>query len=142
MTSVPPHELAWAAGFMEGEGTVRINAITRRNKGALLVSTVNTDEALIDWFQARWPGYCKPAPGRPGRRDAWVWTIAANVARDFLVAIRPYVVSGRMLERIDLAVRWQELKAVHWRHRDEAWAEEHFALYLYSAELNARGVPA
>lgn len=136
-------ELAFAAGFMEGEGTVRINAITQRNKGALIVSAVNTDRELIDWMQARWPGSCKPATGvQPGHTPGWVWTVAANVARDFLVSIEPFVVSDRMRERIRLAVRWQELKAVHWRDRDDEWAHEQFDLYCYSAELNRRGALA
>lgn len=134
-------DLAFAAGLMEGEGTVRINAITKRNKGALIVSCVNTDRELIDWLNDRWPGYCKPATGlRPEQRQAYVWTIAANQALAFLEAIEPYVVTTRMRERIAMARRWQALKAVPWRQRDDAWAEAHFNDYLWAAELNRRGV--
>lgn len=140
---IPTYELAFAAGFMEGEGTVRIAAMTRRNMGVLHVSAVNTDESLIRWLHERWQGYCSPATGlRADQRPALVWTIAARAARDFLVAIEPYVVSQRMRERIDMARRWQELKEIHWRHRDEQWAEESFTLYLLSAHLNRRGVAA
>jgi hypothetical protein len=83
-------ELAWAAGLFEGEGTVRINVPTRRNCGALLVSVVNTDREVIDFFQRRWPGYMKTAH-RPSlrHRPAWVWVVAAHRAAAFLGAIRP-----------------------------------------------------
>lgn len=139
--TVPLAELAFAAGLMEGEGTVRINAITKRNKGALAVSCVNTDSELIDWLHDRWGGYCKPATGLgPRQRPAFVWVIAANQALSFLEAIEPHVVTTRMRERIAMARRWQALKAVHWRDRDEAWAEAHFVEYLWAAELNKRGV--
>jgi hypothetical protein len=134
-------ELAFAAGFMEGEGTVRINRPTQRNKGHLVVSTVNTDESLIAWFQERWPGYCKPATGlRPDQRPAWVWTIAARRALAFLEQIEPFVVSWRMHERIETARWWQRIKSKHWRYRTEADFEESFACWHWMAHLNARGV--
>jgi hypothetical protein len=136
-----PTELAFAAGLIEGEGTVRINKPTRRNRGALLVSCVNTDRELIEFLQTRWPGYCKPATGlRPDQRPAFVWTIAARRALEFLDAIAPYVVSERMRERIATARWWQEIKAKHWRYRVEADYEEAFNCFHWMRELNARGV--
>ena len=134
-------ELGFAAGLMEGEGTIRINAFTKRNKGALIVSCVNTNRELIDFLQDRWPGYCKPATGlSPRQRPAFVWTIACRRALAFLEEIEPYVVSERMLERIFTARWWQEIKSVHWTRRDEAHAEESFGAFHYMYHLNERGV--
>lgn len=134
-------ELAFAAGLMEGEGSVRINSLTKRNKGALIVSCVNTDKELIDFLQERWPGYCKPATGlRPNQRPAFVWVIAARQALSFLEEIEPYVVTLRMRERIETARWWQEIKAKHWSRRTEEDAEESFNCWHWMRELNARGV--
>jgi len=130
-----------AAGLMEGEGTVRINQPTKRNKGALLVSMVNTDFELIDWMQARWPGYCKPATGlRENQRPAMVWVIASLRALAFLEQIEPFVVTTRMRERIKTARWWQGIKAKHWRYRTEADYEEAFNCFHWMKELNACGV--
>ena len=61
-------ELAIAAGLMEGEGTVRINKPTRRNRGHLIVAITNTNRDILDWMQARWPASYRPAGGlRPAR---------------------------------------------------------------------------
>lgn len=138
---IPSHELAFAAGLMEGEGSVRINAITKRNKGALIVSMTNTNRQLIDWMNSRWPGYCRPMSSQqPNRKPAWVWAIAANQALAFLESIEPYVVSDRMKERINTARWWQRIKAKHWRYRTEADFEESFNCWHWMAELNRRGV--
>lgn len=134
-------ELALAAGLMEGEGSVRINRPTRRNKGHLVVSLVNTNREIVDWFQSRWPGYCKPATGlREGQRPAWVWTIACRQALAFLREIAPYVITWRMRERIQTATWWQEIKAKHHAYRTETDYEEAFNCFHWMGELNARGV--
>lgn len=136
-----PTELAFAAGLMEGEGTVRINKPTKRNKGHLVVSCVNTDRELIDWLQTRWPGYCKPATGlQPNQRQAYVWTIAARKALAFLEQIEPHVVTTRMRDRIETARWWQRIKAKHWSYRTEDDFEQSFNCYLWMGELNRRGV--
>lgn len=134
-------EFAFAAGLIEGEGTVRISKPTQRNTGHLVVSCVNTNRQLTDWLQERWSGYCKPATGlRPEQRPAFVWTIAARRALAFLEAIEPYAVSDRMRERIETARWWQQIKSKHWRDRFEPDFEESFNCYHWMRALNKRGV--
>jgi hypothetical protein len=126
---------------MEGEGTIRINKPTKRNKGHLAVSCVNTNFELIYFLQDRWPGYCKPAGGLDPERQkpALVWTIAANKALAFLEEIAPYAVTERMKERIATARWWQQIKAKHWQYRAEADYEEAFNCFHWMRELNHRG---
>lgn len=136
--------LAWAAGLFEGEGCIRINKATKRNLGHLVVSVTNTDFQVIDFFQARWPGYMKSAAGlRPDQRPAWVWVYAARKAAAFLAAIRPFIVRDIVKERIDCALRFQAGKSKPGATRvtDEYRAEQ-FAAYLWMKELNVRGVTA
>ncbi len=134
-------ELAFAAGLLEGEGCVRIAAFRKRNHGALEVSVVNTNRQLVEWLAERWPATLKDASVGPGRRPAWVWRIAARRALAFLEEVEPFVISGRMRERIATARWWQQLKAKHWSHRREADRQEAFECWLWMAELNGRGKP-
>lgn len=134
-------ELAFTAGLMEGEGTVRINRPTGRNKGHLVVSCVNTDTDLIYWLHERWSGYCRPATGlRSDQRPAMVWVIAARQALSFLEQIEPYCISWRMRERIATARWWQQIKAVPWQRRNEDHSAETFSCAMWMYELNRKGV--
>lgn len=140
-------ELAWAAGLFEGEGTVRINKPSLRSWGAVCVSVVNTDRQILDWFQARWPGYMKAATGlQPNHREAWVWVIAARQAIAFLRELRPFIVRDAVREKIDHAIAFQEQKrnGVRWMEPAEryAYAEDQWNAYWWMAELNKRGVNA
>lgn len=141
MSSFTIAELAFVAGLMEGEGTVRINAPGGRNRGILAVSCVNTDSQLIHYLQERWPGYCKAATGlRPQQRPAMVWVVAAQKAIAFLGEIEPFVTSDRMKARIEAAHWWQEIKSKHWRHRTDEDREEEFNCFMWMRHLNRRGV--
>lgn len=137
-------EMAWAAGLFEGEGTVRINKPSVRNWGALIVSVVNTDRQIVDWFQARWPGYMKAATGlRPEQRDAWVWVIAAGVAVDFLRAIRPFVVRDAVRAKIDHGLEFQAQKSKRVRFMSDLerynYAQEQWNAHWWMCHLNERG---
>ena len=132
-------ELAWAAGLFEGEGSIRINKPGRRNWGHLVASVVNTDRQVIDFFQARWPGYCKSATGlRPDQRPAWVWVIAARQAAAFLEAIRPHVVCDRVKRKLEHGLTFQAQKRVGGNYSEEYRADQWNA-YWWMAELNVRG---
>lgn len=135
-------ELAWAAGLFEGEGTVRINKPTKRNLGHLVVSVVNTDRDVLDFFQQRWPGYMKPATGLDPRRQrpAWVWVVAARRAAEFLRCIRPFLVRRMVMKRIEHALDFQDGKRVGRATRTREYVEEQWFAYLWMRELNARGV--
>lgn len=133
-------DLAWAAGLFEGEGSVRINKPARRNWGSLTASVVNTDREIVDFFQDRWPGYCKAATGlRPEQRPAWVWVIAARQAAAFLEAIRPFVRSTRVRTKIAYGLEFQAQKLSGLACRTQAYCEVQWNAYWWMAELNARG---
>jgi hypothetical protein len=137
-------ELAWAAGLFEGEGTVRINKPGVRNWGHVAVSVVNTDRQVVDWFQARWPGYMRPATGlREDQRDAWVWVIAARRAIAFLEQIKPFVVRDAVREKISVAIDFQQQKRNDVRllsYEDRySYAEQQWNAYWWMRVLNKRG---
>lgn len=136
--------IAWAAGLFEGEGSIRINKATKRNLGHLVVSVVNTDYQVLEFFQRRWPGYLKRATGlRPDQRPAWVWVVAARKAAAFLEAISPFVVRDIVKARIDCALKFQRDKAVPGATRvSDEYRAEQFGSYLWMKELNMRGITA
>jgi hypothetical protein len=135
-------ELAWAAGLFEGEGSVRISKPASRNLGSLIVSVVNTDRQVLDFFQERWPGHMQPARGLdPTRqRPAWVWLTAALKAATFLRAIEPFLRTDRVREKAALGLWFQSQKRSGRENRTDDYLEQQWVTYWQMAELNLRGV--
>jgi hypothetical protein len=136
----------WVAGFSDGEGTVRINAATSRNLGALIVSITQVDTDVLTPIAARWGGRIRAATGmRPDQRQAYVWTAAANAALRFLLDIEPFIMSARNRERIALAREFQEGARPGGRippDEDEVYRGWRFGCWLRMRRLNRRGVSA
>lgn len=130
-------ELAWAAGLFEGEGSVRISKPAARNWGSLNVDVPNTDEVLVRFFHERWGGSVSHHPAVLRRRGYWRWRIAAKQAATFLAAIRPYVVSERVAEKIDHGLAFQAQKQPN--RSDEGYREDQWNAYWWMAHLNTRG---
>lgn len=136
-------DLAYAAGIIEGEGSIRINKPTRQNRGALIVSVSNTDRQIIDWLAERWNGYAKANTAPVGnRKQAYVWTIAARQAAAFIMAIYPYLKTERVLRKADLALTFQNQKtALRPSCRSPEYLDDQLRFYEHMAALNKRGRP-
>jgi len=131
---------SWAAGFFDGEGCIRVNKPTKRNLGNLCVSISNTDEAVVRWFQKKWPGYFKPYRDckNKNRKPAFMWIIASLNAVAFLKYIQPYVKRGVIKTKIRLAIEYQEQKLQHASY-DEAYRKKQWEWYYRFRVLNQRG---
>lgn len=137
--AAPAVHPAWAAGFFDGEGMVRINKATKRNLGALITEITQVDRKLLDALAGTWGGNVRAyASMRADQRQPWRWTLAANQALAFLTDIEPFVLSERNLARIALAREFQA-GAKGGRATDE-YIEWRFTCYMRMRELNARGV--
>ena len=91
-------DLAWAAGFFDGEGSVCITKHTTTMSGrqytqlALAVSVVNTHEASIRLLQVWFGGQVyRRTMNHLGKRLIWCWKIQSQQALRFLEAIKPYL---------------------------------------------------
>jgi len=140
-----PRELAWAAGLFEGEGTIRINKATGRNRGGVLhCSVVNTDRSVVEFFQDRWPGYCKAVRPVPGHKQAWVWTVAARKAERFIRDLLPYLFTERMWTKAQWGLTYQDTKQVGRRRLRAEEVDDYLALqehfYSVMCDLNRRGI--
>lgn len=141
-----PLDLAWAAGIMEGEGTIRIAREHRATGaiGVLYVSMSNTDTELVGWFHERWPGHVSaqrgPLSQRPGWAQAWRWELKQRRAAAFLEQIGPYVKSQRVRQKLDLALEFQSQKAFLGRSPLRfAYVAAQLAFYERMRELNQKG---
>lgn len=136
---VPDLELAWAAGVFEGEGSVRINKPTQRNRGALLCDMVNTCPEITQFFADRWGGYHRPVPAAPPRNAYWRWRVAALEAARFLRDIRPYLRTAKYLTRVELALSFQDQKR-RAHNRGALYLATQDEYYEQMRDLNVRGV--
>ena len=95
-TSITVAELAYFAGFFDGEGCVAAY------KRKYVVSLTNCDVRPLARARELWGGYIsrQSATSRPHAiRDLWRWQIYGQKSRAFLEAIRPYTILKR--EQID-----------------------------------------
>jgi hypothetical protein len=138
---VPVLELAWAAGVFEGEGSVRINKPTARNRGALLCDMVNTAPEITAFFADRWGGYHRPIPAAPPRNAYWRWRVAALEAARFLRDVQPYLRTEKYRTRVDLALAFQDQKRrSSGLNRGALYLATQDQYYEQMRDLNVRGV--
>jgi hypothetical protein len=131
-------ERAWAAGFFEGEGSVRINAFTGQNMGTLLVDLPNTDESAVRFFGDRWGGTVRFTPMEPPRRGYWRWRCASRQAAAFLHDVLPFMRTEKYRERARLGLAYQAQKRAGGRVPPEyRVAQQDF--YERMKALNIRG---
>ena len=108
-TALPTSEqLAYAAGFFDGEGTIRIQTHSRRCRTMMLsVAACQVTEYPLDrfvqWFggtvKLRWLKY------RGGRRPLYTWQVSSMQAEQFLRQVLPYLVAKQTEAELALQFR-------------------------------------
>ena len=134
-------DLAWAAGLFEGEGSVHIAKLNKKNLGFLSVDIVNTDKEICMFFMDRWKGYLVTYKSIGNRRQYYRWRAAARNAYHFLIDIRTFIRTERVRTRISLGVAFQEQKVngTFSRH-DPEYSGIQLKYYNQMKQLNQRGV--
>lgn len=103
-------ELAWAAGFIDGEGSIHIRIDNSRTnpKYTLIVTVTNTHEESIARIKTIFEG-CGTTPDikmRSGnKKKVYRFTSSCNGAYNILKLIAPYVVVKR--KQVDLGIEFQ-----------------------------------
>lgn len=141
-TRATREELAWVAGLFEGEGTVSI--IYVRTKGArytrIMVSVANTDPDVLELFQRLWPvKTLRKIKARPRCKPVWLWRLEARQAVPFLLDIRPFIKTRRVMEKVDLALEYQSTKRGPGRAGSTAYRALHASYLSQMRALNHRG---
>lgn len=94
-------ELAWIAGFFDGEGCVAIS-VQKQTKMWLELSVQNTYKEAVDRLQEAFPGHYRDFLPRAGRMRVWEWKVTGFYAAAFAEAVLPYALVKR--EQLRLAV--------------------------------------
>ncbi|MDP2730037.1 MAG: hypothetical protein Q8O55_06115 [Dehalococcoidales bacterium] len=112
MSDIKDTLYAYAAGIIDGEGSIGLNRITGDNRRARYTMRVTigiTDPGLPLFFQELFGGSVWVAKHTNAKhKDTWFWALRAKKAVPFLVGILPYLHIKR--PQAELALRWQSRK--------------------------------
>lgn len=127
---------AYLAAILDGEGCLGIY----KTKGKYYVTKVqvtNTRYELLQWLQERWGGtiYSRKFE-RGNRKECWLWSVAANKAKDVVSAALPYLLLKRAQALAIIQV--QEMRAGALDARSPLYE----TLYAKLKTLNRRGKDA
>lgn len=112
-------EVAYTAGFFDGEGCVSIARYLKRGRPyhTLAIIFTNTDFHVLEWLHRRWGGYLT----RPVIRSNPRWRpyrslrFSAGPARPLLQAMLPYLIVKK--SEVEIALQFIEAKSDNRRGR-------------------------
>lgn len=138
-------DLAYAAGFFDGEGCISIHRqsyderpYTRPNY-TLTVKVGNTNESIIIWFKDNFDGtICEPTR-LPPRSRIWNWNISSNKAFEFIKIIYPYLKVKK--PQADLAFEFMQNRTISkgWSSISKEERELRESYYEQMKVLNTKG---
>lgn len=120
-------QLAYLAGFLDGEGNIRIPTTKSNPGGYLRISATQVDPAPLEMLQRRFGGYVYrrvregTRPDGFHRQDISDWVLTGPRAAAALLAVMPYLVVKREAAR--LAVEFAGLvSGLYPRTKLDPWA--------------------
>lgn len=102
------HKLAWAAGFIEGDGSIMIssNHGGRRSQSlSLYLTATQVDPRPLFVLRDMFTGAIQHVSGRNGGRDILRWTVVAKKAEAAIREMLPYFVCKKDQAELALAFR-------------------------------------
>ena len=143
---------AWAAGFFEGEGSIGIR-FRRIRVGRKVdvpeysltcqLNQVRTAAEAVEELRALYGGsLMRVLKKNPNAREQVQWTIVSRQAAVFLTAIRPYVRSRNVLEKIAVALDFQAHKRQGGPARTPEYRQHERDAFDQMKRLNLRGLAA
>ena len=120
-SAVPSHEVAYTAGFFDGEGCVNIARYLKRGRPyhTLAIIFTNTDFQVLAWLQQRWGGNVfKPTQLDARRRPYGHLRLSAGPARPLLQAMLPHLIIKK--SQVEIALEFIESRSANrgGRHGD------------------------
>ena len=95
-------ELAWAAGFFEGEVCVRLAPSGKPRKDGsqyktIRISISNTEKPLMDRFSAavQHGGVRKRGPSGLGKKDLFIWDASGKPADTVMETLLPFMIGNK-----------------------------------------------
>lgn len=107
------HQLAWAAGFMDGDGHISIQNRKTKHKEKtytgtyLRVGACQASLAPLEKLQSLFGGSIKPKNSGPNpqgynRKPQWVWCLSTEQAKNALEQMMPYLVHKQKVAKLAL----------------------------------------
>lgn len=93
-------DIAWTAGFFEGEGTLHLNLTYSGFQG--WVAVTQKDRAPLEKLQELWGGAIRRNPGA----KTWYWLLSGKKALPFLAAILSYIVTPHRGLEIEMYMKF------------------------------------
>ena len=78
---------AYAAGILDGEGSICINKRVSTGTYYVSVRIGNTDLAMLCWLKGWWGGSICPIALAEKYKPAWIWSVTTQVAHRFLLDV-------------------------------------------------------
>jgi hypothetical protein len=131
-------DLAWAAGFIDGEGCVSL--IKRRNGSGYLYFQSNLNVPQIDKspllkLQSMFDGNIRAIKPIGNRRPSYVWTVHASKCRNALQLMLPYLVVKKRETELLLTVEFNKIRLTKeiLSYREFVWESlrDHHKNYIY-----------
>lgn len=127
-------KLAWAAGFIDGEGCISVQNCTARGQVRLqyqaFVDVSQTKVAPLDELVMLFGGHVRPY------RDAFYWRLYGEKAAVVVRQILPYVIGKR--HQADLLLEFTALKGTQGKRRSDATVARMVEIDALFRVLNAR----
>lgn len=108
------HQLAWAAGFMDGDGFITIQ--NRKTKHGdkiytgtyLRVGACQANQLPLEKLQNLFGGSIRPKNSGPNphgynRKPQWIWTLSTSEAKNALEQMLPYFVHKKEVALLAIA---------------------------------------
>ena len=96
-------EAAYAAGILDGEGSVLLTRVRKDRWPSPVVSIASTDRELLEWFRSRRGGtIIRKRTYKPHHSESFDWKLTDRQALEFIKIVRPFLVIRRKIARCDL----------------------------------------
>jgi hypothetical protein len=96
-------EAAYAAGILDGEGSIILTRLRKKRWASPVVSIASTDRELLEWFRSRCGGtIVRKRTYQPQHSESFDWKLTDRQALEFLRLVRPFMVVRRKIARCDL----------------------------------------
>lgn len=129
-------QLAYAAGLIDGEGTVTLTRMSRNQWRSPVVSVSSTTYELVNHLKTTFGGTLVrlAKPKAPHHRQAWHWQVSRDNAIALLAAVEPLMLEPEKKRRARLIVsRYKQVTPRNGRYTLEgALAKQDFEDEFFS----------
>ncbi len=99
-------DLNYAAGLMDGEGSIMLTKITKGKHRAPNVAISSTTHELLEFMKELFGGHISNKKNyATHHKKSWVWQLSYNAAYNFCKIISPYLKEPEKKRRAELIVK-------------------------------------